>query len=265
MTKINEGIKRYRKENHLSQEKLAQILGYKKNAISQWETGKREPNLDCILKMAFYFNVSIDNLINNKQNTEGKMINNLRNIRVKNNKTQSDIAKLTGFNQTYVSKWENGEREPDIATLIKLANYFNVSVDELVGNVSTNQEVHKFGERLRDYRKQNKLGQVELAKKLKIANGTISMWENNLRVPDIYNLIALSKIFNCSLDELVGNQTASKESTIEADLSPAKKEAMDKLLACNDRMCDRVSAYIDVLNDRELAEDISKFKHNDNF
>lgn len=122
------------------------------------------------------------------------MIQNLRTIRVQRKKTQSDIAKLTGFNQTYVSKWENGEREPDIATLIKLANYFNVS-----------------------------------------------------------------------LDELVGNQTASKESTIEADLSPAKKEAMDKLLACNDRMCDRVSAYIDVLNDRELAEDISKFKHNDNF
>ncbi len=122
------------------------------------------------------------------------MIQNLRTIRVQRKKTQSDIAKLTGFNQTYVSKWENGEREPDIATLIKLANYFNVS-----------------------------------------------------------------------LDELVGNQTASKESTIEADLSPAKKEAIEKLLACNDRMCDRVSAYIDVLNDRELAEDISKFKHNDNF
>lgn len=122
------------------------------------------------------------------------MIQNLRTIRVQRKKTQSDIAKLTGFNQTYVSKWENGEREPDIATLIKLANYFNVS-----------------------------------------------------------------------LDELVGNQTASKESTIEADLSPAKKEAIEKLLACNDRMCDRVSAYIDVLNDRELTEDISKFKHNDNF
>ena len=122
------------------------------------------------------------------------MIQNLRTIRVQRKKTQSDIAKLTGFNQTYVSKWENGEREPDIATLIKLANYFNVS-----------------------------------------------------------------------LDELVGNQTASKESTIEADLSPAKKEAIEKLLACNDRMCDRVSAYIDVLNDRELAEDVSKFKHNDNF
>ena len=122
------------------------------------------------------------------------MIQNLRTIRVQRKKTQSDIAKLTGFNQTYVSKWENGEREPDIATLIKLANYFNVS-----------------------------------------------------------------------LDELVGNQTASKESTIEADLSPAKKEVIEKLLACNDRMCDRVSAYIDVLNDRELTEDISKFKHNDNF
>lgn len=57
----------------------------------------------------------------------------LKELRKEKNKTQKDIAKLTGYKQTLVSKWEHGDREPDTETLIKLANYFNVSVDYLIG------------------------------------------------------------------------------------------------------------------------------------
>lgn len=57
----------------------------------------------------------------------------LKELRIESNKTQRDIAKLTGYRQTLVSKWEHGDREPDNATLIKLATYFNVSVDYLIG------------------------------------------------------------------------------------------------------------------------------------
>jgi len=58
----------------------------------------------------------------------------LKELRKEKNKTQQDIAKLTGYKQTLISKWEHGDREPDTETLIKLANYFNVSVDYLIGN-----------------------------------------------------------------------------------------------------------------------------------
>lgn len=57
----------------------------------------------------------------------------LKELRKEKNKTQRDIAKLTGYMQTLISKWEHGDREPDIATLIKLADYFEVSVDYLIG------------------------------------------------------------------------------------------------------------------------------------
>ncbi len=58
----------------------------------------------------------------------------IKELRKINKKTQKDIAKITGYKQTLISKWENNIREPDIRTLIKLANYFNVSVDYLIGN-----------------------------------------------------------------------------------------------------------------------------------
>ena len=57
----------------------------------------------------------------------------LKELRKAKNKTQQDIARLTGYKQTLVSKWEHSDREPDTDTLIKLAKYFNVSVDYLIG------------------------------------------------------------------------------------------------------------------------------------
>lgn len=45
-------------------------------------------------------------------------------------------------NQNTVSRYETGEREPNIATLIKIADFFNVSVDYLLertDNPSVNQ------------------------------------------------------------------------------------------------------------------------------
>lgn len=69
-------------------------------------------------------------------------MNRIKELRKANNKTQRDIANLTGYGQTLVSKWENFEREPDNSTLKKIANYFNVSVDYLIGN---EQELKKVG------------------------------------------------------------------------------------------------------------------------
>ena len=53
-------------------------------------------------------------------------------------------------------------------------------------------------------RQEKKLGQVELAKIIGVSKGIISLWENGLREPNLYSLIALAKFFDISIDELVG-------------------------------------------------------------
>lgn len=58
----------------------------------------------------------------------------LKELRKQTNSTQKDIARITGYQQTLISKWECGEREPDCSALKNMANYFNVSVDYLIGN-----------------------------------------------------------------------------------------------------------------------------------
>ena len=56
-------IKLLRKEKKISQVKLAEVLGVHQTAISQWETGRTNPDLDSAKKLAAYFNVTLDYLL----------------------------------------------------------------------------------------------------------------------------------------------------------------------------------------------------------
>lgn len=61
-------------------------------------------------------------------------MNRIRELRIERGYTQSDLAKIIGVNQTAIGKYERGELEPNINTLIMLAHIFDVSVDFLVEN-----------------------------------------------------------------------------------------------------------------------------------
>lgn len=63
---------------------------------------------------------------------------------------------------------------------------------------------NKFSERLKELRLDKNLGQIELAKKLNVSKGIVSLWENNLREPKLSNLITISKFFDVSIDYLAG-------------------------------------------------------------
>ncbi len=57
----------------------------------------------------------------------------VKKLRQKYGKTQDELAIFLGISSQAVSKWERGERFPDITLLPKIAGYFHVSVDELLG------------------------------------------------------------------------------------------------------------------------------------
>lgn len=64
----------------------------------------------------------------------------LKEIRIAHNITQKKLALDLNYNQTLVSMWEHNTREPSNKALIDIANYFNVSIDELLGrNVISNE------------------------------------------------------------------------------------------------------------------------------
>lgn len=57
----------------------------------------------------------------------------LKEIRKKKQISQLKLAMDLNMNQNSISRYETGEREADYATLICLADYFNVSIDYLLG------------------------------------------------------------------------------------------------------------------------------------
>ena len=61
----------------------------------------------------------------------------LRDLREDADKSQSDIAKILDTSQQQYSRWESGEREIPLHHFITLANYYNVSLDYLVGRTDT--------------------------------------------------------------------------------------------------------------------------------
>ena len=63
---------------------------------------------------------------------------------------------------------------------------------------------NKFKNNLKLLRQEKGIGQVELAKKLGVSKGIISLWENGLREPSMSSLIEIAKFFNVSIDSLVG-------------------------------------------------------------
>lgn len=57
----------------------------------------------------------------------------LKDLRLANNKTLLDVQRDTGISNANLSRWESGKVLPSIAFCEQLADYYGVSLDELVG------------------------------------------------------------------------------------------------------------------------------------
>ena len=61
------GLRAIRKEKGYSQVKVSMDLNISREAISNYETGKRCPNIEMLIKFSDYYNVSIDYLIRGEE------------------------------------------------------------------------------------------------------------------------------------------------------------------------------------------------------
>ena len=57
---------------------------------------------------------------------------NIKYLRVTNGITQKQVGKVCNKGDTAVQNWEKGIREPNAVDLANIANYFNVSIDDLI-------------------------------------------------------------------------------------------------------------------------------------
>ncbi len=69
------------------------------------------------------------------------MLQNLKGLREKASVTQKQLAEAIGVSQQSINKYENHKIEPDIETMIRIADYFQTSVDYLIGHTDNPRKI----------------------------------------------------------------------------------------------------------------------------
>lgn len=140
-------LKELRQKNNLTQDQLADELNTRyhlnesKATISQFEHNKRIPDLDRLINIADYFQVSLDYLCSNKSNDNVRCTNpgtRIKRLIKKNGLSQKEFVEK--FNEKYgysdseatVSQYVNNKRIPEIDKMVKIANFFNVTLDYIM-------------------------------------------------------------------------------------------------------------------------------------
>lgn len=154
---MNGRLKLLREEKGLTQKELADILKLSASSIAMYESGKRDPDTSTIKSLAVLFNCSTDFLLGLSNYRD---VSKLRMVRVESGLSQDEVAKNLGISRDTLSKYETGELEPNVDTLVKLANMYHVSLDYLVGK--TNERVSLDNDKPSEFeRRFNSLGPEE--------------------------------------------------------------------------------------------------------
>lgn len=117
--------------------------------ISELRRGliKKAPGIDVIKKLSSkaYNDVTYEDFmyacgyLDNQANPPSSYHNNrqfgkhLKMLRINKNMTQEELATILGLSKASVSRYENNSQLPELAILSKIADYFNTSIDYLLG------------------------------------------------------------------------------------------------------------------------------------
>ena len=262
MSKFSDSLKAIRIKSEKTQRDVSEYLGVNLRTYQYYEEGRSEPSIPALEKLADFFMVSLDELVNRdgtgrgSQSSDGKPLfsespcgcfdtsknskalmgdfpNSLKQMRKNSSKKQREVADYLDVNIRTYQNYESGQLEPSIIRLIQLANFFMVSLDELVdrnwiGRVNTSPSASKksfmgkesqsrpgasagdegdmgnFPDFLKQIRKKSNKTQSETARYLGITLRTYQNYEGGKSEPSIPQFINMANFFMVSLDELVG-------------------------------------------------------------
>lgn len=131
-------------ENGLKPTKLAYLLGIPKNTICRYARGFQLPNLKMATMLADYFDCGIDYLLG--RTDERKSVSNnsvipfttrFQDLMKEFGTNKYRISKATDLHPSILYRWQSGQCSPELDSLIILANYFDCSVEYILGRINT--------------------------------------------------------------------------------------------------------------------------------
>ena len=219
-THIGIKIKELRLDKKLTQEQLSKIVNKADSTVRMWELGKSEPDSETIKILANYFKVTTDYLLGREITNNNSIINfRLKELRKMKNLTQAKLAELLNISRSTIAMYETGASEPDLNTLNKIANNFNVTLYYLLdrevikdNNIYSNKNIENFnnnylGEKIKFLRLQKNLSLRGLAIKCpNLTHTTISRIENGDINTSIDKVKEIANALNVSIDYLLNRE-----------------------------------------------------------
>ncbi|HBH0416362.1 helix-turn-helix domain-containing protein [Clostridioides difficile] len=173
----------------------------------------------------------------------------LKKLRTEKKITQQELATILNINKSSISRYEKDQQIPEIKLLETIADYFDISLDYLLGRSDI-----MFGERLKELRLKSKLKQSELGEKIGVSASTIGMYEQGRRFADQSTLIKLAEYFNVTTDYLLGHTKTNYSVNANIPGMPS--------IVCEDNS---IYDILDEKKDIKSLEDINKFLENNNY
>ncbi len=140
LSKFSETLAELMNIQSLTATSLARILSIDRSSISKYLRKEVLPTLNYAVKIADYFCCSLDYLLGMTDFYEKReyikclaFCDAFKNILIERKCSRYRLCKALGFSDQSVDDWYHGKHIPSLDSLVAISNYFDVSVDELIG------------------------------------------------------------------------------------------------------------------------------------
>ncbi len=96
----------------------------------------------------------------------------IKGLRIEKKMTQQELGNIVGLTSTGISYWESGKAVPNFETLVKISNFFGVSVDYLTGK----DDIDKDNKEMILFRKAEQVNEKDKEKLYSIIESTIDIF-----------------------------------------------------------------------------------------
>lgn len=131
---LAQNLRYLREQKGLSQREFSEIFGLSSSAVTMWEQEQRKPDIEMIVRLSEYFDVTLDELVLKELKPPLPLYaSNIKYLRKRQEITQEDMAVFLGFSgKSSLCAVETGKSEISIENLEKLADFFGVTLDQMV-------------------------------------------------------------------------------------------------------------------------------------
>lgn len=139
MNEFQERLQELLSENDLSRLKLSKNIGISFETLNGYFNKDFYPELSVAIKIATYFDCSLQYLMglsedyNNGDKNNLSFIKTLKKLMKDNHISIEKLMKSLNMSEANYYRWKNDNNKPSMQSIIVIAKYFDVSIDYLIG------------------------------------------------------------------------------------------------------------------------------------